>query len=355
MSGQPDLSLYGRAREAAELYAALTDGGPRTVELTGFAGVGKTALAREVALWTGRETGWPVHRIAARPAPGLPHLAAHAPENRPFLLVLDSPADAAGEAGEAALGVPEGAGEGPGAPGAAVPSVVEAGAAGAQVVEAVGERWPKARILLVGRAPAPVRVDHRLALAPLLPLAACGADAPDPAYELLTAAVGRLGPSVHPRSADGPRIAELARLLDGLPRSLEAAAHWFPLAPPGELLEAARAHPLLLTEPPWRQGGVPGCVRAAVRAVAELPDAPARLLSWAAGRERPWTPAEAPLSRWEAGRAVRDLLARGLVHRCGPDGLRLLTAVTAAVSPLQESITAAKLPAFVPHGISHHN
>ncbi|WP_419995146.1 AAA family ATPase [Streptomyces boninensis] len=292
MPGHPERPLYGRTRELAELLAALTEGGPRTVEVTGFAGVGKTALARAVALRAGRDTGWPVHWATGPPPAATAGGPAPAGRREPPLVVLDDPADRD------------------------------------PAVEAVAERWPRARILVTGRAPGGP-ADHRLALAPLGPE---GPGCTDPAYELMLAAVCRIDPSVPATAADAPRIAEIARLLDDLPRSLEAAAHWFPLAPPAELLAAARAQPLLLTEPPWRQGGRPGCVAAAAHAIASLSAPQLRLLSWAARRPLPWKAADAQLSRWEAGQAVRELLARGLVCCAGPDHLRLLTAASAAVS-----------------------
>ncbi|MEU9862165.1 hypothetical protein AB0D99_14960 [Streptomyces sp. NPDC047971] len=289
--------LYGRARETAEVCAAVLSG-PGSTEITGFAGMGKTALAREAAGLLREEHGLPV--LWAPAAASADDLCGEAGD-RAALIVLDGLDEHGGRA----------------------PSVA-----------GLADRCPRAHVLITSRAPLTPPAANRVRLGPLAP--AAGADA---GYDLLLAAVRRADPSFRPAPADATAIAAVCRLLDGIPRSLEAAAHWFALATPGELLALAREERLLLTAPPWESGRPRWLPRAAARALTSLPLPHARLLAAMARLDRPWTAAEAAAAtagdRFATTRALRGLTARGLVLPAtgtfrGPTRFAILESVRAA-------------------------
>lgn len=201
--------LLGRDAEVRALRDLLGADGHRLVTLTGLAGVGKTRLALEVAGGLRRDEGLPVRWLES--GADLGSLAALIGD-RPALLVLDGYS-----------------------------------ADGARIVSLLRD-CRELRILLTSRAPLGIAGERTV---PVAPLAVPGRDAGfDPAalarvpsVRLLLRHVRRTRPDFELTPSTVPAVAELCRLLDGIPLVLEAVAAWFLVYEPAELLDLVRRDP----------------------------------------------------------------------------------------------------------------
>lgn len=244
-AGRTELSaLLGREAELTTLLDLLLAGDQRLISVVGLPGIGKTRLAEEM----GRRAaalGWLVGRDPAVPA---------AAGGRVRLLVLDP-----------------------------------VGTSLAELVE-LSRREPALRMLLCTTAPLGLPGER------VLPLSGLPTPQPAPADRLLDQPAVALFVSharrAHPdRVLDGAAltaIAEICRLLDGVPAAIGNAADWSLVLSWQQLLVAAQHDPLSIAEPPsgpsasgWRDG-----VLAAVR---RLRPEQATLLAELAAAGRCWT------------------------------------------------------------------
>jgi DNA-binding XRE family transcriptional regulator len=276
--------------------------GHRMIILTGFAGVGKTRLAAEVAnhVLTGEAMGvsWVAADAGRRPS-RRSRLAAEAPHSvmrldlsvltaeRPSLLVVDD----------------------------APPGLH---------VEQLAARlspYPDLRILLTSRHHLGVHGAQVIPLPPLsLPerdsdMAAVGAAA---ATRMLLQFVQRVQPSFHLTAENFAAVAEICRLLDGIPALLRAIAPTFLIFEADSLLECLRedlAGMVADIDPEFAS--------AARGLVSGLDQPAATLLRGLAGLAGDWSVSEAAAllgaSRLELAQGIRGLLQLGLVRVSAPD------------------------------------
>jgi transcriptional regulator with XRE-family HTH domain len=240
--------LVGRDAQVEVLKELLRSGGHRLVSVTGVGGVGKTRLALEIADALHHEAGFSVlwNSTDDVPSPMRPMTGAD-----PFSALLRrGPGDP--------LATPEGT--------AADLSMLLDGAVptllvldGHQASEIRMDRvlsllweYRELRVLMTACTP----FDHPSCQAfPLAPLAVPSRrveHTPDslarlPAVRLLTDYVHRVVPDFRLSAANAASVAELCRLLDGIPVALKAVAAWFLVATPQELMEYVRTDPFGFT------------------------------------------------------------------------------------------------------------
>jgi hypothetical protein len=180
------------------------------------------------------------------------------------------------------------------------------------------------RVLMTARAP----FDHPSCQAfPLAPLAVPSRQfehAPDslarlPAVRLLTGYVRRVVPDFCLTSANAASVAELCRLLDGIPAALEALAAWFLVARPQELTEYVRADPFSVTG-----DSKPALREALVHALSCLDTGQAAALDRLTAVTGDWSMADAVSLTGEhppaCAQIVRRLLMLGLVRTVDEEG-----------------------------------
>jgi transcriptional regulator with XRE-family HTH domain len=204
--------LLGRDAEVRMLRDLLGAGGHRLVTLTGLAGIGKTRLALEVAGELRRDQGLPVLWLG--PGADLAPMAALVGD-RPALLVLD--------------GHPAGPFDG-------------------ARLAALLRDCRELRILLTSRAPLGIAGERTVPVTPLaVPGRYAGLDldalARVPSVRLLLRHARRTCPDFELTPSTAPAVAELCRLLDGIPLVLEAVAAWFLVYEPADLLDLVRRDP----------------------------------------------------------------------------------------------------------------
>ncbi len=244
-------TLLGRATELATLQELLIAGDQRLISVVGLPGAGKSRLAEETARRC-ELLGWAVGREPAQ-LPGNDH--------RVRLLVLDTP-NLAGQ---------------PARTGSTAELVT-----GLQLAE------PALRILHCSVAPLGVPDEHVLPLAGLPVPARAGRLAEEPAVALFLSHARRARPGLEPRPDELAQIAEVCRLIDGMPAAIGNAADWSLVLSWPQLVHAARADPLGIASPPSQPGTTAWqhAVRAAVAGLG--PDRSALLAELAADR-RGWT------------------------------------------------------------------
>lgn len=231
----PLTPLVGRAAEVEALSAALSAGVARLVTVTGVAGVGKSRLALEVARRLqlgGRRTWWvPLASIA-----DLSH-------------VLDAVAGVVGASAPGAEAIV----------GRVGPEPALLGLDNLEHLDGVGEvlvdllaALPAVRVLATSRAPIGVVGEQEW---PLQPLAVPAAAEVDPAVlasvgsvQLLVDRVRAELPGFELTGANGPVVAEICRLLDGLPLAVELAARQWRVRGGTGLARSIRHDPLALRD-----------------------------------------------------------------------------------------------------------
>ncbi|HWM03851.1 MAG TPA: helix-turn-helix domain-containing protein [Actinophytocola sp.] len=209
--------MLGRDSELVALRGLLASGAQRLVTLTGLSGIGKTRLAMDVAA-TLRDTdglaaGW---LDAGDPAAGWATTAALDLGGRPALLVLDG---------------------------------LDENRPPAEALLALLHRRRELRVLCTARAPLAVPGEWTVPLAPLaVPAPRTEAD-PDALSRVASVALlahhaGQVQPGFRLTAANSAAVAAVVRRLAGIPVLLEAAANWFRVYRPAELLSYLRSDPL---------------------------------------------------------------------------------------------------------------
>ncbi|MFI9379969.1 AAA family ATPase [Kutzneria sp. NPDC052558] len=253
--------LVGRRTELRALTDLLVAGDQRLVTVTGVGGVGKSRLAAEVATAVHTEFGWPVLW------PSEPD-AEFAIADQPTLLVLD------GEWRD-------------------------------QPVTALLHRFPALRVVITSRTPTGIAGERVFPLGPLDEAAS---------ERLLLTHIRLLRPAFQPT----PAVADVCRLVDGLPGALEQAARRFLLLPSSRLMVLLAQDPQLLA--PIRDS------------IAALRPSERFLLGRLADREVSWAVDEVgPIT----AELVHTLLSHGMLHLSehgGEPRFRVLTPVRLVLS-----------------------
>jgi transcriptional regulator with XRE-family HTH domain len=299
--------LVGRHAETRALLALLATGG-QLVTVTGPCGVGKTRTALAVAHHLHETDHMPVlwHTPAAAPGSWRPTMGADELSTllRAELDALVAPID---------VGVDELAtliGDRPAL------LVLDDVATVGEAVLALLRDCPGLRILATARHALGVQCEHAFPLAPL----AVPPDTGGPSVAGLAAVesvqlFARYAvlsqPSFTLTAANTPVIAEICRLLDGIPAALEAAAGWLLVSSPDELLDHVRTDPFDAAD-----GRIADLRDAIGRALARLSGSEAGLLDDLTGS---WTVTDAaelsgrpPIA---CARLARRFLTLGLIHQ----------------------------------------
>jgi transcriptional regulator with XRE-family HTH domain len=320
-SGREPLGRGAEIRSVAEIVRS---GDARVVEISGFAGAGKTRLALAAAqavhevsgtpwLWLPVADTAPEEPSSAEELPGwsadslytqwgrafaageesaIDELASLAGD-RPFLLVADG-ADAAG---------------------------AEFGAALAEL------RFRCRAVVVLETSRIPSRRPGRQ-LVPLKPLAlpdraraASLDDASHAALKLLALHIRAVQPEFEVTDGNVEDLLTVCRRLDGLPRALESAALWFALCAAPGVAEIAVGSPFDLTASPGRspqEGWASTAIADAIRVLA-VPEA--ELLGALARMELPWNLEQATRAADRSAARVAEtlhtLLAFGLIRPVG--------------------------------------
>ncbi|MEU7787964.1 helix-turn-helix domain-containing protein [Amycolatopsis sp. NPDC049159] len=293
-------ALLGRDEEVAAVHELLAAGSHRLVTITGLGGVGKSRLAQEVAVGAHESGGVLVlwssatsHQDLLRTT-GLGELAVLVGD-RPALLVLDGhPADRVRLDDLAVL-----------------------------LRECRGLR-------VLATAPAPFGLPGERVF-PLSPLAVpdAGVDDPGalaavPSVRLLVREVRQVRPGFTVDRTTAADVAALCRRLDGIPAALEAAACWFLVYEPADVLEHVRTDPFALTAD--HRPGLRDTLDSAVRG---LDDAEVSLLARLTGLDAGWSIGDVAvltgIPAAAGARFVRRLVLHGLVRPAGQDRTRFRT------------------------------
>lgn len=238
-----EAQLFGRDAELAILQDLLLAGAQRLISVVGLPGVGKSRLVDEVG-HRAAVLGWSVSREQAR----LP-----AADGRIRLLIVD-----------------------PVSPGPAVDQLID-----------LHRREPALRMLLCAAAPLRLPGERVLPLAGL-PIPAPGSGSVEqPAIALFASHARRARPDRELDAEALTAIAELCRLLDGLPGAIGNAADWSLVLSWPQLLAAAQQDPLGIAEPPSAADG--GWRAGVLSVVSLLQPGQAGLLEQLAGSDRGWT------------------------------------------------------------------
>ncbi|SEN89792.1 Predicted ATPase [Actinacidiphila rubida] len=309
----PRNSLIGRQEETEALVDALTVDGARLLSVVGLGGVGKSRLALEVAHRVHERLRWSVRwptgadPVALRGTlptgptavdPARTDALDESIGDRPTLLVLDD----------------------------ACPSQAR------PLLDRLFRHCPGLRVLVTAREPLTADGEQVVPLQPLPVPEPQAAYEPDvlaqvASVRMLVAHLRTVRPGFRLDAGNARAVAELCRLLDGLPRALEYAAGWILVESPEQLVTR-------LSPSPWRLAAPPvthverGHLRADLdEAMAELSVPQRSLLAYlaAAGEDRSAEQAGSavglPLAECLA--AVHEVLHRGLVRtRLTPGGVR---------------------------------
>lgn len=316
----PLAGLVGRDAEVGVLKELLRSGGHRLVSVTGLGGVGKTRLALAVAGALHHEAGFAVLWNSTDDVPSPMRSMTGAD---PFSALLRTGAgDPLATPGATAAGLSVLLDE-------AIPTLLVLD--GHQASEIRMDRvlsllweYPELRVLMTARTPFDHPSCQAFPLAPLAVPARRVEQAPDnlarlPAVRLLTDYVHRVVPDFRLSAANAASVAELCRLLDGIPAALEALAAWFLVARPQELTEYVRTDPFGITGE-----HKPGVREALLHALSCLDTAHAAALDrlalaadWSMADAVGLTGEHAPV----CARIVRRLLMLGLVRTVGGEDL----------------------------------
>lgn len=310
--------LVGRDAEVEVLKKLLRSGGHRLVLVSGVGGVGKTRLTLAVADALHHEAGFAVLWNSADDVPSPMRSMAG---TDPFSALLQTgPGDPLATPGTTVADLSMLLDE-------ATPTLLVLD--GYQTSEIRLDRvlsllweYRELRVLMTARTP----FDHPSCQAfPLAPLAVPSRfvePAPDnlarlPAVRLLTDYVRRVVPDFRLSAANAASVAELCRLLDGIPAALEALAAWFLVAGPQELTEYVRTDPFGITGE-----NKPGLREALLHALSCLDTTQATALDrlavagdWSMADAVGLTGEHAPA----CARIVRLLLMLGLVRTVGEE------------------------------------
>jgi transcriptional regulator with XRE-family HTH domain len=328
----PD-AMVGREPETEALVTELACGHRRLVDLVGLSGVGKTRLAVEVARRLHEGDGLPVLWAAAPGAVQPPAPAIR--DDALATLVRECVQDLFAAAGpgrtRAVTDLAELVGD--------RPTLL--------VIDGIGMRRPRAdrvglllrdspglRVLVTSAPPCELPDEWTFLVAPLA--------VPDPQDTEPVAAARLFADHARRAGADptlvaegGPEVAEVCRLLDGMPVALTAVASWLAVYGMDRVLDTLRADPAALLEHisagrsrPDPRDGLARCLfdlasadRQVLLALCDLPDFTLDDVVTLTGRSLP-----------ECGRTVRSLLAHGVLrvrHEPGRSVFRVLNLVRA--------------------------
>jgi transcriptional regulator with XRE-family HTH domain len=262
-------TLLGRDAELALLQDLLEPGDRQLISIVGLPGVGKSRLADEVAQRC-VELGWTVTRDPRQLLTGQP---------RPQLLVVDSDL------------------------------------VGADLIAELTTADPALRILRCAAAPLGRTGEQVLPLAGLTHREPTANLAEQPAIALFCTHARRARPGLVLGEQELAQVAEVCRLLDGVPAAIGNAADWALVLSWAQLLQAARHDPLGIGSSPSEPDGS-GWQASLVAAVAGLSAAETALLRVLATRKA-WT-LEALCHRLERlpvelAKCLHQLSSRGLI------------------------------------------
>ncbi|WP_255950584.1 helix-turn-helix domain-containing protein [Streptomyces odontomachi] len=341
------IPLHGRTAERDRLLTLFAHGGGRLATVRGFGGVGKTRLALSVAHALREQHGvptlWMSPSHASPGAAGRPG-ARHVPTAAGLeqFLGLDG-----GTTGEAVRLIGD----------RSVLLVVDGNDDGQvthETVRALLASCRGLRVLESSRCGPAAPADLQMMLRPLPVEAPSHAeDVPGathaPALGLLLDRIREIQPDFRVQSGETAVLEEICFRLDGVPRALEAAASWFPLSSPCELLDLARSEPHLLAtsvdgalDDRWVEDAV-------AHALAGLAPAHRSLVEGLGTWDTPWTleqiSAQPGVGRARAAAAVHALLHCGLVQRRVSAGVVAFTALHLVRACLNDRLAAVPFPA----------
>lgn len=232
----PLTALIGREAEVGEVAATLSGGTVRLLTLTGPGGVGKTRLAVEAA------------RRLTPDFPGGVFFVPLATVREPGLLgeaIATALGVAPGEAGSGVLAVRSVLSD---RPALLVLDNLEQVVEGAPVIGELLGAAPQLSVLATSRAPLRLRGEREVEVLPLA-VQPAGAlpDAAFPAVQLFVERAQAVRADVTAGDATAADVAEICRLLDGLPLAIELAAAMTRVLPVSSLLERLRGGPSRLS------------------------------------------------------------------------------------------------------------
>jgi transcriptional regulator with XRE-family HTH domain len=238
--------MIGRDAEAGNLVAELTGGASRLITVAGPPGVGKTRLAVEVASMLHRQRRVPVLWLCA---PGTPHAVEQPARDHRLVALLHAATTELFEPSNGARAVTD------------LADLV-AGRETLMVLDGVGARppsdadllcllqdCPRLRVLvtatrltglpgerpfLLGPLPVPAETDERQAA---------------PSVRLFLDHLCRVRPDHRLSAKDAATVAEICRLLDGLPPALASAASWLAVFDLEPLRDALFTDPFAFLDP----------------------------------------------------------------------------------------------------------
>ncbi|CUM36573.1 XRE family transcriptional regulator [Streptomyces gardneri] len=297
-------TTVGREHEIHSLVELLTVDQQRLVSVVGLGGVGKTRIVREAAGVLREGHGWTVIWVQA---------AGLSPELRELRRLEPAVTGAGRGRGHDVLLVLDG-----------LAHRVEG-----SLIHHLLARGPGLRVVVTAPTPSRLAGEQVMPIAPLpVPGRALDHDAAAlaefPSVRLFLSHLRRLRPYA-PRPAATAAVAELCRVLDGVPGALETTAAWGLVHAPEELLHSLTRDPERFSSPPapWGPASGSGCGAVAGSLAALEPPLRERLFALSA-LPGSWTLDEAaPLagtSLADTAATVYGLLIHGLVRTADEDG-----------------------------------
>lgn len=234
-------TVVGREAEVSMLSDLLGTGSLRLVTVTGLPGVGKSRIALETAGLLHREHRLPVLWISAPDQSAASSDACSGPVSALVALALGRPAMAAARTALAELCE---------LLGDRLTLLVldgyEQAGVDADALAGLLRHCGRLRVLITARRPFQLPGERQFPLAPLaVPPRRADRDLTELAevdsVKLLTRCIGQ--PTFRLSDGNCAAVAELCRLLDGIPASLQVAASWFMVYSPEALVEHLRNDP----------------------------------------------------------------------------------------------------------------